>query len=283
MSHSDWLTSDLLCHCYHWIEGVKTTKLSGGQGKIFFGYNKSDNQKLCIKFVDITEDSQHKHFDEELEFLNSLNHPNILNIYHTGVHQFQDKVLGTIMTPWVDGGDLCSYLIDLYESNTRMTEEFFLKIMNQLINVVCYLHKNGIIHHDIKPENILLSDDFNTIYLIDYGFSVKLGKESNNECHCNNSTKIYASPEQTKGHSHSFPIDIYQLGKVGYMLQQFTNINTENGNHASITGILDKMCNDFPGLRPSIETIQCKWSVLTKPMSVDEGAVIGKLEPISLF
>lgn len=115
--------------------------------------------------------------DGEEEFINEINmlitvdHPNILKYYE----RFEDKHNYFIVTEFCEGGELINYALN----NSGIDELVVRKIMSQLISAISYIHAKGIVHRDLKCENLLLkSTDIEAkdiqIKIIDFGISTRL-------------------------------------------------------------------------------------------------------------
>ncbi len=98
-----------------------------------------------------------------------------------------------------EGIDLCDFI----DTHGPMTERYVKKIAKQLLKIVFEMHKRGVIHKDIKPENIVYNDNTKDIYLIDF--------EGKN-------TEEYSSPEQIKNHRITEKTDTWSVGATLYFL-----------------------------------------------------------------
>ena len=105
-----------------------------------------------------------------------------------------------------------------YKFNSRVKDNLLKNIFNILLDTLINLHNNGIIHRDIKPQNILYNNSNKNIKLIDYGLSRFLSK---NELISGEpfGTLGYAAPEILNGEKYGFKVDIFSLGIVMYYLK----------------------------------------------------------------
>lgn len=184
-----------------------------GEGGMALVYNAKDN--LLNRFVAVkvlkAEYSQDKAFVDkfkgEATSVASLNDNNIVNIFDVGS---QDKT-NYIVMEYVDGKTLKQIIKD----NHRLSYSDAVKISIQIARALDCAHRNNIIHRDIKPHNILVTND-GVVKVTDFGIA-----KASNSATITNSNKVigsahYFSPEQAKGSYVDFRTDIYSLGIVLY-------------------------------------------------------------------
>jgi len=107
-------------------------------------------------------------------------------------------------------------LFDYVEFDKEMSESKIKKIFYQVCKSIQFLHHNGIVHRDIKDENIVIDEDCN-IELIDFGSSTHYDRKNPFDTFCG--TIDYASPEVLTGHSYvGPPQDVWALGILLYIL-----------------------------------------------------------------
>jgi serine/threonine protein kinase len=122
-----------------------------------------------------------------------------------------------------EGGDLASYF---EKRNCKMTEERVCQLVHKLMTAIYYLHSYGIVHRDLKLENILMtsSKDDSDIRVLDFGLSKIIGPNE----YCNEpfgtivkliyNNKTYVAPEVLKGRPYSYGVDMWSLGIITYLL-----------------------------------------------------------------
>lgn len=116
-----------------------------------------------------------------------------------------------------ENGELFNYV---YELEKGFQEEISAKIFVYIVKLVKILHENGIIHGDIKPENILVGNDF-SLKLIDFGFSQKFNKKNNCIIYNTDGSDTYSSPEIRKGNISGYDgikSDIFSLGVLLFVI-----------------------------------------------------------------
>lgn len=138
----------------------------------------------------------------EKNILTQINSPFVIHLLAS--FQTANKVF--LILPYIEGGEL---FIQLQKCNT-FSEERARIYMCELILAVEYLHRNGIIYRDIKPENILL-DRRGHVVLCDFGLS-KVGESANTYC----GTPEYIAPEIIRNESYNESVDYYTLGVLLY-------------------------------------------------------------------
>ena len=139
---------------------------------------------------------------KEFEILIHLQHPNIVRAY--SIEPVDNYGLCIVME-WLEGETLQDFL------NKENDPSKCLQMVDQLIDAIDYMHKNGVVHRDIKPNNIMVSRNANRVKLIDFGLA-----DSNVYAFLKHSggTKGYMSPEQEEGGDSDIRNDIYSFGVI---------------------------------------------------------------------
>jgi serine/threonine-protein kinase len=148
-----------------------------------------------------------KKFKRESLAAASLSHPNIVSVYDVGE---QDGIYFIVME-YIQGQTLKEYI----RKNIKMNYNEALNIVYQICLALEHAHKNGIVHRDIKPHNILITDD-KIIKVTDFG--IARASSSVTMTNTNNvmGSVHYFSPEQARGGYSDHRTDIYSLGVVMY-------------------------------------------------------------------
>ena len=122
----------------------------GVYGNMHVCHNKATGRKRAVEIL--TREGIKEEFNKqviaELELLKALNHPNIRNIYEV----FIDINKIYIITELCTGGEL----LDVIQERASFTEKEMVNIMDQILRGISYCHGQGLIHRDLRPENILL-------------------------------------------------------------------------------------------------------------------------------
>ncbi len=185
-----------------------------GDGGMAFVYEAKDrllNRTVALKVLrpEFVDDEEFLgKFKREAEAVASLSHPNIVNVYDVG----EEKRVHYIVMEYVEGKNLKEIIKD----EGTLDEYTALEITKQIAMALSAAHKKGIVHRDIKPHNILISNEDRNVKVTDFG----IAKAVSNSTMTNIGTIIgsvhYFSPEQAKGKFVSTNADLYSLGIVLY-------------------------------------------------------------------
>ena len=183
----------------------------GGMGIIYKAQDLKLNRTVALKFLPraVTTDSEEKQrFMQEAQAASALNHPSIITIYEI------DEIDGEafISMEYVEGGNLRKLLAEQTVSLDR-----FLEIALPVCEGLSRAHQRGIIHRDIKSENILLTGDGRP-KLTDFGLAKLKGSGTITLAGKVLGTAAYMSPEQVQGEELDARSDIFSLGIVFYEL-----------------------------------------------------------------
>ena len=179
----------------------------GGFGKVWKVRYKKTNEIFALKEMSkkkIIDKKSEKSINNEMIFLSKLRHPFLVNMHFA----FQDNDNLYLVIDILNGGDLrfhCSRYRTFSEEQTR----FFIACM---VHALSYIHENNVIHRDIKPENLVL-DDKGYLHITDFGIAKENSEDNSNET---SGTPGYMAPEVINGKSHSFSVDYFAIGVIGY-------------------------------------------------------------------
>src|SRR5215210_3987634 len=141
-----------------------------------------------------------------------LVHPNIVQVFDTG----KDKATGRqfIVMEWVDGPSCAEILKEL----GRLEPPEAADILRQACRGLDYAHRNGVVHRDVKPGNLLRGRDGGQVKLADFGIAKAAEHSDMTKVGSVLGTAAYLSPEQARGESAGPASDLYALGVVSYQL-----------------------------------------------------------------
>ena len=184
----------------------------GGMSNVYLAHDIILNRDVAIKILryDFTnEEELHRRFQREALSATSLTHPNIVTVFDVG----EDEDMHYIVMEYIKGKTLKQYIQEFSPLSAARS----VHIMKQLTSAMAHAHENGIIHRDIKPQNILMDEDGN-VKITDFGIATSLGATSYTQTNSVIGTVHYLSPEQARGGLATMKSDIYALGIVFYEL-----------------------------------------------------------------
>ena len=184
----------------------------GGMSNVYLAHDIILNRDVAMKILryDFTnEEELHRRFQREALSATSLTHPNIVSVYDVG----EDEDMHYIVMEYIKGKTLKQYIQEFSPLSAARS----VHIMKQLTSAITHAHENGIIHRDIKPQNILMDEDGN-VKITDFGIATSLGATSYTQTNTVIGTVHYLSPEQARGGIATEKSDIYALGIVLYEL-----------------------------------------------------------------
>ncbi len=185
-----------------------------GDGGMAFVYEAKDrllNRTVAVKVLrpEFVDDEEFLgKFKREAEAVASLSHPNIVNVYDVG----EDGKVHYIVMEFIDGQNLK----DIIKNEGTLDEYTALDITKQIAKALSAAHKKGIIHRDIKPHNILISNEGRIVKVADFGIAKAVSNSTMTNIGSIIGSVHYFSPEQAKGKYVTNNADLYSLGIVLY-------------------------------------------------------------------
>ncbi len=179
----------------------------GGFGKVWKIEYKKTKETYALKEMSklkVLDKKSEKSINSEREFLSFLHHPFLVNMHYA----FQDYDNLYLVMDMLSGGDL-RYHISRYRRFSEEQTRFFIACM---VYTLEYIHGNNVIHRDIKPENLVL-DEKGYVRITDFGIAKENMPDNSSET---SGTPGYMSPEVMRGKNHSFPVDFFAIGVIGY-------------------------------------------------------------------
>lgn len=191
----------------------------GGMGEVYLAENDAVGQRVAVKFLNrkfTSDESIVTRFGNEAKSYARVNHPNAVTLLDYGQHD--DGAL-YIITEFVDGLSLAKTI----KKRGPFTPQQVISVGQQCCDVLTTAHKLGVIHRDLKPDNIMLiqsSKDRFTVKILDFGIA-KLSDDdqgSMTETGAIFGTPEFMSPEQARGDGAEPRSDLYALGAILYYM-----------------------------------------------------------------
>jgi len=183
----------------------------GGMAFVYQARDKLLNRIVAVKVLrpEFVDDQEFLvKFKREAEGVASLSHPNIVNVYDVG----EDGKVHYIVMEYVDGQNLK----EIIQDEGSLEEYTALDVAKQIARALSAAHRNGIIHRDIKPHNILISKDGRQVKVADFGIAKAVSSSTMTNMGSVIGSVHYISPEQAKGKHLTSNADLYSLGIVLY-------------------------------------------------------------------
>ncbi|MGP4040346.1 Stk1 family PASTA domain-containing Ser/Thr kinase [Gracilibacillus sp. D59] len=195
-------------------ERYEIIKLIGGGGmaNVYLGNDTILERQVAIKVLRLEYANDEEfitRFHREAQAATSLSHPNIVNIYDVG----EENQIYYMVMEYVDGMTLKQYI----QLHAPIEVEEVIEIMTQITSAISHAHENGLIHRDIKPQNILI-DPYGQIKVTDFGIAIALSATALTQTNSMLGSVHYLSPEQARGGKANRKSDIYSIGIVLFEL-----------------------------------------------------------------
>ena len=210
----------------------------GAFGKVNIGLNILTGRIVAIKSFNkknIINESSKKKILYETNLMRGLFHPSVTKILET----FESENYMLIIMEYISGGNLQNFV----KKRRKLSEKIAKILFRQIIQGIKYIHSRGIVHRDIKLENILL-DLNNIIKICDFGVGKLIKPNTILKDQCG--TPVYMAPEIIKGEGyHGFPVDIWSAGVALYIMLSGTLPFNKDKEHSLEYAILNNSIKEI--------------------------------------
>lgn len=187
---------------------------TGGMSTVQLAFDRRLERDVAVKLLaeHLADDPQFiSRFKREALAAARLVHPNIVQVFDFGFDETSGRHF--IVMEFVKGHSCAELLRD----HGRLTLDEVLHLADGACRALHYAHRNGVVHRDVKPGNILRADE-GTVKLADFGIAKAMGSSSITQVGSVLGTAAYLAPEQAHGEPATPRSDIYGLGVVVYQL-----------------------------------------------------------------
>ncbi|OHX64046.1 serine/threonine-protein kinase [Flammeovirga pacifica] len=188
----------------------------GGFGEVYKGEHSLLKMPVAIKLLKSgTNDDGIQRFEKEVKITSSLKHPNTIKVYDFG--RSPEGNFYYVME-YINGITLSKVL----EIEKKLPIERIVYILRKVSYSLREAHQNNLVHRDIKPLNIMLSQQggaFDQVKLLDFGLVKDLENQENTQLHKIGGTPMFMAPERMRDpYNNDHRVDIYSMGALGLYL-----------------------------------------------------------------
>jgi len=191
---------------------ILSTLGKGGMATVYLAIQESFDRKVAIKVMSpqlATDPAFGDRFQREARIVSQMNHPNIVTVYDVGVvdnHHY-------LAMQYVEGKELRHHLPQL-----GLVEK--IRIIKEIASALNYAGNKGYVHRDVKPDNVMLSDEDGRAILMDFGIAKTTADTNHSMTKTGTAigTPYYMSPEQAQGKPVDRRTDIYSLGIMFFQM-----------------------------------------------------------------
>jgi predicted Ser/Thr protein kinase len=223
----------------------------GGMGTVYLAVDPGLQRQVALKVLRADTDDQRERFRREARIVARLQHPNIVAIYAVGEHEQQPF----IAMEYIEGEPLS----DGIRRRAAWSLQRKLQMAADLCAGLAFAHRAGVVHRDVKPSNLMVSNGSGTVRLLDFGIArgVDAAATMGLTMHGNIvGTLNYMSPEQITGQPLDHRSDIFAVGLVLYELltyrQAFPGDNLATLTYAIVHGQAQPLRSLQPDLDPEL-------------------------------
>lgn len=197
----------------------------GGMSVVLLGEQRSLGRSVAVKTVGEPKESDDESPEQyttrisdmllrEAQITGTLEHPNVLPLYDLCVNEGQPQLVlkrieGRPWTEFIHHPNLVEE-----QPGSADAERWHLQVFLQVCNAIRFAHARGVIHRDLKPDNVMIGS-FGEVYVLDWGIAVRRGEERSGSLA---GTPAYMAPEMAAGETLDERTDVYLLGSVLYEL-----------------------------------------------------------------
>jgi serine/threonine protein kinase len=186
---------------------------AGGMSTVFLARDSVLERPVAIKLLAehlAEDDSFVMRFRHEALAAARLQHPNIVQVYDSGMDEESERHY--IVMEYVDGPSAA----DLMRERQMLDVDETVRIVRDSCHGLDYAHRAGVVHRDVKPGNLLISDETHGVKLADFGIAKAAEQTRITQVGSVLGTAAYLSPEQAAGEEAQPASDIYSLGVCAY-------------------------------------------------------------------
>lgn len=227
----------------------------GGMANVYLAYDRVLRKNVAIKMLryELSKDESFiKRFNREASQVTTLEHPNIVASYAVGEYKEQPF----IVMEYIRGKTLKDYLREV----GPLTAEEAVYVMIQICQGVDEAHYQGIIHRDLKSQNVMIDDELN-VKIADFGIALSSNEADMTQTNTIMGSVHYLAPELARGTLATVASDIYSLG---ILLYEFLTGTVPFKGEGAVNVALQHMENEIPSVRETFSDLSINYDYIIK-------------------
>jgi hypothetical protein len=241
---------------------IETKLGEGGWGVVYKGTDTRLHRSVALKFLSKSfslGEQEQRRFLREARAASSVNHPNVCVVH--SIEEVDDEQF--IVMEYVEGVTLRTWMANRRAGIRRnaIPVRDILGIVMQVAHGLQAAHRKGIVHRDVKPENVMVESE-GLVKIMDFGLAKTMGESKLTRSGAAVGTVAYMSPEQVWGGAIDVRSDIYSFGVLLYELlagtTPFTSDHAVGIMHAIVYAEPDPLDEARPGIDPVLSRIVMK-------------------------
>ncbi len=217
----------------------------GGMGVLYRAFDPATDRSIALKLLRVDSADLRERFLREARLAARLQHPNIVTVYDVGAHEGQPF----IAMEFIRGETLAQII--------RRRAPLPLSRRIALIEQVCvglaYAHRHGIVHQDVKPANLMVSEDSGVLKVLDFGIAGHVNADPRPDGRMLMGTPNYMSPEQVVGQPVDYRSDVFSVGLVLYEIVAYKQAFSGESQQAILLKVLNESPEPLSLLVPGLD------------------------------
>ncbi|MEL4164712.1 protein kinase [Corynebacterium bovis] len=225
---------------------IGATIARGGMSTVYHCVDTRLDREVAAKVMDpslVDDPAFRTRFEREARAVAKLNHPCLVNVFDQGVDG--DHVF--LVMELVPGGTLR----ELLRERGPMPPHAALAVMSPVLTALALAHDHGMVHRDIKPDNVLIRDD-HQVKLADFGLVRAVAQANPTQTGPVIGTAAYLAPEQVQGHRTGPQVDVYSAGVL--LFELLTGTTPFHGETPTATAVM-RVDHDVPAPSGAIDGV----------------------------
>src|SRR5258706_9952101 len=188
----------------------------GGMAAVYRAWDMNLERLVAVKVLHdhlAAETGFKERFEREAKVVARLSHPNIVQIFDYDATQIKGSPVYYMVMAYITGHSLKDIMDERQAAGSKLTMPEVANVLRGICSALSYAHKQGMVHRDVTPGNILFNDQGQAV-LADFGIARILAATRLTQTGMTAGTPMYMAPEQGMGEAGDHRADIYSLGVI---------------------------------------------------------------------